>query len=139
MALTRELKAYINKRYEARSAEIQKRKSDSLSNARKNHEEDVRQIAQDTSEVAVKDLQDILEALQEKGFTLNYSGKDFKKKGIFDLVNLPQFQEVAKVSKIYDRQIELVEAEREKLLVMLSLEKNFEKINELLKEYDIQF
>lgn len=139
MALSRELKAYINRKYDDRITVLNNKKSEAMTKARTDFDTTNREGAITLTEDTAQALKDMMELLEEKGFPISYDGKDFIKRGIFNLVNLPQFQDKSKITKIYESQIAEINTEREKLLIILSLEKNFDTINALLKEYNLSF
>jgi hypothetical protein len=137
MAVSKELKAYINRKYDEQVAVIEQAKKQNLMAFTDNHRANMKDRATVVTGLAVSVLQEQIAQLEKEGYAVSYDGRDFLKQGIFNLVLLPNSGSTASIEKIYDRKMGELRIEQERLLIIISLEKDFDKINMLLKDYNI--
>jgi hypothetical protein len=138
MAVSKELKEYINRKYDERISAIVERinsnKSKALELARKTAERELQERAEDL----VESLQFLInELVEEDEYTTTYDGRDFLERGIKNLIQVKVAHRETELEILLKKEIEDLKKEKELLLITISLEKNFDKINSLLSQYGI--
>ncbi|WMU08144.1 hypothetical protein vBCtySFA70_00040 [Clostridium phage vB_CtyS-FA70] len=140
MALPRELKAYINKKIDEEIALIIREKKETamkyIADERKKRENFFKE-----------QLKPEIDTLTEKLSTfdtdyaniahLNYDGRDVLKDGIFHFIQLDSVN-TDDIEKPFEDRIKEINKKRDRLLIRLSLEKDYDKIVELLAENGIE-
>lgn len=140
MALPRELKAYINKKIDEEIALIIREKKETAMK----YTDDERKKRENFFK---EQLKPEIDTLTEKLSTfdtdyaniahLNYDGRDVLKDGIFHFIQLDSVN-TDDIEKPFEERIKEINKKRDRLLIRLSLEKDYDKIVELLAENGIE-
>jgi predicted RNase H-like nuclease (RuvC/YqgF family) len=137
MALTSVLKNYIAKQYNEKIEKVEKEKVEAVDKAMKKYLDDDVVKGNAICKTLFEQIQAVKEELKEAGLgtgQLSYVNKTR------DMFGTSSFTMNARqvVVKPFDNRIEALNKEKDRLLIKLSLESDFEKINELLREYNIE-
>lgn len=136
MAISKELRNYIQRVYDKKLADLKSEQEKEIRQITKQIEKEMNQKFSSFKEVL---SQIATEVQDQEGIVLNYYVRNlfsFNQSLIEVSSTHPSLQTI---KSEYAKKIEQVEREKEKLLVKLSLEKDFDNINNLLGEYDIGF
>jgi hypothetical protein len=138
MAISKEMKAYINKRFDEKIANINKEYNDALTKEQKSWEKESKAICDLIVKPLMEEMKLVKKQIQELGLStcsyFNHCCDNIS--NIYYVNGLPKDKTIA-ISKPYKDAIEILNKEREMLLIKLSMEKDFDKVNAMLKDYGI--
>lgn len=139
MALSKELKVYINKKFDEKIKELTKQQNDVAFEYAKNVKEITKSkfasFMEDKYSAFVEQLKNFIEVNEDK-FSLNYDGRKLVEKDLTYFINVEN-PDTSEVREPYVKQIAALDKQRETLLIQLSMEKDFERIKQVLEENDI--
>lgn len=136
MALSKVLRDYITKKYDDKKKEMQKSRDEAVSEASTMYYKVQGEKGKELCSALYPQIEAIKNTIKEAGFGTGCLSNISGAGSIYSIKNYPNTLKF-EVMKPFNDDILKLDNERDRLLIKLSLEKDFDRINAILKEHNI--